>query len=74
MPPIDLKTTIRNMRRQMATDAGNDEIPRFSHTDSNQAQAHVTYLMGLRDGDTRLPTFEVETITTYKLKVIPPNT
>jgi len=72
--PVDIKTVIRAMRTQMATDAANDDIPAFDRQSSEGAQAHVDYLMNLRAGDTRLPSFEVETVTIYKLKVNPPTT
>lgn len=74
MPVTPLKTVIQNMRTQYATDIRNNDVPKFDPTALDAAQDHVDYLMTLRNGDTRLPSFEVETVTTYKLKVIPPTT
>lgn len=74
MPVTPLKTVIQNIRTQYATDIRNNDVPAFNPNSLDEAQAHVNYLMTLRNNDTRLPSFEVETITIHKLKVIPPTT
>ena len=71
MPETPLKEVFAAIRAQMAVDRANDDIPGFNPADLVEAQAHVDYLNGLSN-DARLPTFSVETTTTYKIKVTPP--